>query len=391
MATITKRGPYQYQAIVRRKGYPSQTKTFESRAHAEIWARSVESKMDDNSFRDRRQLAKLTLHSALDRYLVSVTPAKRGRAQERNRILQLQRHPIALRSMDSLLATDFAVYRDERLQKVSSTTARLELALLSHLYTIAIKEWSWPVEHVVKNVRKPAAAPGRERRLLLDEPVRLFAAIQRPTATSSRIWLDACVRLAIETGMRAGEILTCAWSQVDLQGGCIRLSMTKNGSKRTVPLSLEAIRVLEALPRSGIDVIEAFHDTSGLDRAFRRACVYAGITDLRFHDLRHEAASRLAPHMTVQDLAKVMGWKTLKMALRYYHPTDEELIRLVRRPGPAANTDGLALQRVARSSPRSNQPLYPDVTSLNHATGDGAFNLELAPCITENVGHPRVA
>lgn len=345
MAAITKRGPYQYQAIIRRKGFPSQTKTFESRMDAEAWARSIESKMDDNSFRDRRSLVRMTLHDALERYVSQVTPTKRGASQERQRIRQLQRHPLAMRSLDSLLAKDFAAYRDARLEEVSPTSVRLELALLSHLYTIAIKEWSLPLIHELKNVRKPSAGHGRDRRLQGSEEERLLDAIQRPEAMGSKVWLDACVRLAIETGMRAGEILSCEWRQVDLHRGCIRLELTKNGSKRTVPLSVEAVRILDALPRRGVEVIGMFYDTSGLDRALKRACTAAGITNLKFHDLRHEAASRLAPHMRVQDLAKVMGWKTLQMAMRYYNPSDEELVRLVRRAVPAANTT--QVQRVA--------------------------------------------
>ncbi len=337
MATINKRGPYQYQAIVRRKGYPCQIKTFESRQDAETWVRSIESKMDDNSFRDRRSLAKLTLGDALERYVSTITPTKRGCVQERNRLRQLQRHPISMRAMDSLQAKDYAAYRDERLKVVSPTAVRLELALLSHLYTIAIKEWSLPLTHEVKNVRKPPAGQGRDRRLQGNEEARLLEATQRPDAAGTKIWLYACVRLAIETGMRAGEILTCEWNQVDLHRCCIRLDLTKNGAKRTVPLNAEAVRVLEALPRTGPEVIGTFYDTSGLDRAFKRACVAAGITNLKFHDLRHEAASRLAPHMMVQDLAKVMGWKTLQMAMRYYNPSDDELVRLVRRAASAAN------------------------------------------------------
>lgn len=347
MATITKRGDYQYQAIIRRKGYPSQTRTFESRQDAQTWIRSVESQMDDNIFRDRRELRKQTLHEVLERYVTTITPTKRGQVQERNRVRQLQRHPIAQRSMDSLLAKDFAAYRDERLTKVGSTSVRLELALLSHLYTIAIKEWSLPLTHELKNVLKPAASEGRDRRLQGGEEDRLLAAIQRPEVAGTRLWLDACVRLAIETGMRACEILTCQWCQVNLESSCIRLDKTKNGCKRTVPLTQEAVRVLKSLPRKGADVIGNFYDTSGLDRAFKRACDAAGITDLRFHDLRHEAASRFAPHMKVQDLAKVMGWKTLQMAMRYYNPTDDELVALVRRATQAANVDGLGLMRVA--------------------------------------------
>ena len=338
MASINKRGPYQYQVLVRRKGYPSQTKTFESRAEAEAWARGVEAKMHEGSFRDRRGIANVTLHQALDLYAEKVTPHKAGADKELQRIRQLQRHPLAMRDIDSLLSRDFAAYRDERLNKVSPSTVRLELALVSHLYTIAIKEWSWPLTHELKNVRKPAAAQGRERRLVGNEKDRLLEAIHRPQARSA-VWLDACVRLAIETGMRAGELLTIEWHQVDLSAGVIRLEKTKNGERRSVPLTEDAVSVLSQLPRTGRRVISGYYDTSGLDRAFKRTCAAAGITGLRFHDLRHQAATDYAPHMKVQQLAKVMGWKKLEMAMRYYNPTEEELVQLVRSSKPAANSD----------------------------------------------------
>ena len=346
MASISKRGDYQYQVIVRRKGYPSQTRTFETRAQAQEWARGVEAKMDEGSFRDRRGLANITLHKALDMYAEKVTPHKAGSDKELQRIRQLQRHPLAMRDMDSLLSRDFAAYRDERLNEVGPSTVRLELALLSHLYTIAIKEWSWPLTHELKNVRKPAAGQGRERRLVGNEKDRLLEAIHRPEARSA-VWLDACVRLAIETGMRAGELLSIEWHQVDLSGGVIRLEKTKNGSRRSVPLTEDAARVLSKLPRTGRRVISGYYDTSGLDRAFKRTCTAAGITGLRFHDLRHQAATDYAPHMKVQQLAKVMGWKTLGMAMRYYNPTDDELVHLVRSSKPAANLDSAESAKAA--------------------------------------------
>jgi len=332
MASITRRGDYQYQAIVRRKGYESQTKTFESRADAEKWARDVESKMDKGRFQDRREIESTTLREALEKYLVTVTIHKKGHVAEGNRIKQLQRHPIGLRSLDSLCSRDFAEYRNARLLEVSGNSVRLELALLSHLYTIAIKEWSMPLEHELRRVSKPKAGEGRERRLVDDEEKRLRAALYRPTARSAAIWLEASIDLAIETGMRAGELLTLDWSQVNLTFGVVRLKVTKNGSSRTVPLTAKAIEVFCALPsrERGGRVIPNFHDTSGLDRAFKRLCKAAGIDNLHFHDLRHESASRLAPRMTPQTLAKIMGWKTLQMAMRYYNPTDQELVDAIR-------------------------------------------------------------
>ena len=351
MASICKRGDYQYQVIVRRKGYPSQTKTFETRANAQAWALDLESQMSQSVFRDRRELVKTTLSQALTRYMQCISPLKRGHSRETQRIKQMMCHPIALRSLDTLLARDFAAYRDERLQAVSGTTVRLELALLSHLYTTAIKEWSMPLVHELKNVSKPRANEPRDRRLQDNEWDRLLAAIHRPPCRSTdpnamprstAVWLDACVWLGLETGMRAGEILTIEWSQVDLNKGCVRLHKTKNGSRRTVGLSHRAVEVLRKLPRTGNRVIVNFFDTSGLDRAFKRACIAAGIADLRFHDLRHECASLFSRFMTVQSLSKVMGWKTLQMAMRYYNPTDDEMVHLVRSAHTSAPTNLVA-------------------------------------------------
>lgn len=331
MSSITKRGDYQFQTIIRRKGFPTQTKTFETRADAERWTREIEAKMDTSYFRDRREVERTTLSQALQKYLESVTPTKRGHVAERNRIRKLQQHPLALRALANLRTKHFVEYRDERLEQVAANTVRLELALLSHLYTIAIKEWSMPLMHELKNVRKPQPGPGRERRLEGDEEMRLRAALHQPEVRSG-IWMEGCLNLALETGMRAGEILSLEWRQVKLDAGVIRLEKTKNGSSRTVPLTLQAVEAIKQLPRDiGGKVIPNFYDTSGLDRVFKRVCQTAGIAGLRFHDLRHEAASRFASQMPVQTLAKIMGWKTIQMAMRYYNPTESELVEVVRR------------------------------------------------------------
>lgn len=343
MASITRRGSYQFQAVVRRKGWPSQTKTFESRAQAQAWARSVESQIDDGKFRDRRPLVGLTLQDALQRYLVSVSVNKRSHANERQRISQLQRHSIALRQLDELRASDYAAYRDARLRQVSANTVRLEIALLSHLYTIAIKEWCLPLRHELKDIRKPSAGLGRSRRLMGNEEGLLLAGIGALKNPGQRAALDTCVRLAIHTGMRAGEILSLKWDDIDLVAGRIRLTTSKNGTSRTVPLTEAAVELLESLPTRSGKPIAVFRNTVALDSAFRAACTKADLRDLRFHDLRHEAASRFAPHMTVQVLAKVMGWRTLQMAMRYFNPSDSELVQHVRSAARAANA--AALQR----------------------------------------------
>ncbi|WP_050447549.1 tyrosine-type recombinase/integrase [Achromobacter spanius] len=333
MATIQKRGEYQYQVEIRRKGYPRQTRTFESKAQAEAWAREQEHKMDMGQFRDLRPMAQVTLDDALGRYMEQVVPTKApgGQRNERNRIRLLKKHPLAQRLMTSLLAADFVAYRDERLREVDSpNTVRLELALLSHLYTTAIKEWSWPLVHVMKDVKRPSPREGRERRLVADEELRLLEAA-RHESVRKPLWLEACIRIALETGLRACELLTLRWSQVDLSNGVVSLTKAINGSKRSVGLSYEATGLMNQLARDGERVVRGYFETGKLDCDFKAACVAAGIADLHFHDLRHEAASRFAPHMMPQELAKIMGWKTLQMAMRYYNPSAQEIAQRVRQ------------------------------------------------------------
>lgn len=333
MASIRKRGDYQYQAEIRRKGFPRQVKTFESKTEAKAWISVLESEMVRGIFTDRAEVEQTTLKEALERYLIEVTPEKRGAAQETSLIRRWQKHALALRSLASLRSLDFAQYRDARLKLAKPNTVRLELALISNLYTVATREWSMPLVNPIQSIRKPKLPQGRDRRLEGDEEARLLAQAAKSNAAP---WLGACIRLALETGMRAGELLSLEWQQVNLDRAVIRLDRTKNGDARSVPLSLEAVKVLRDLPRciSG-KVIGASGWSCNLSHNFGRLCKKAGIEDLRFHDLRHEAASRLAPHMPVQTLAKVMGWRVLQMAMRYYNPSEAELVAAVRTAAAA--------------------------------------------------------
>jgi len=318
MATFKQRGPSQFQATVRRKGYPSQTKTFETRAAARAWAADVESEMRRDVFIDRSEAERTTLRELLERYLSEVTPTKRSCKVETKRLKRLLQHPLALRTLASLRSVDFARFRDERLKAASPDTVRLDLALLSAFNT-ARKDWSIAVDNPITLLRKPQPSRGRTRRLEGDEEARLLA-VANPE-------LRLCIVLAIETGIRQRNLAELTWDQVDLRDQVIHLDRTKNGDAHAVPLSAAAETMLLALPRPlhGGRVC-SFRDGAALGRKFRRACAKAGITNLRFHDLRHEAASRIAPYMPATTLAKVLGWKSITMAMRYYNPTANELV-----------------------------------------------------------------
>lgn len=330
MASIRNRGPYQWEATVTKAGFRRQSKTFETKRDAEDWAKTIESEMRRGIFVDRSEAERTTLRELLELYSIEKTPKKKGKGPELSRLKRLMAHEIALQRLAALRSVDFANYRDERLaEEASDKSVREELMLFSAVLNTAQKDWSIPVENWVQHVRKPAPGQHRERRPMGDEESRLMTACR----ASKSVGLECAVVLAIETGMRRGEIAGLLWKQVDLAAKVVRLDMTKNGSKRIVPLSEKAEEALRSLPRNISGKVFTFSDSNGLGAAFARACARAEIEDLHFHDLRHEAASRFAPRMPAPVLAKIMGWRTLQMAMRYYNPSESELVSLIRKVG----------------------------------------------------------
>lgn len=327
MATIQNRGPAQWRVQVRRKGWPVQTETFETKKEAQDWATKVEAGMVEGTFVDLSEVKKTTLYDVLDRFKREITPTHKGWLAEQYRISMLMRHPIALRILASLRAVDFANYRDERLKQVSPATVRHELMVFSMVLNHCRKEWSMPVQNFILDIKKPAVSNERKRRLVNDEESRLLTAIDEVGSGDLRL----AVVLAIETGMRRSEVFGLTWGNVDLSNQIIRLGNTKNGDARTVPLTVAAEAALRTHPRAlHTPRIFSFKRADDITNGLIRACKQAGITDLRVHDLRHEAASRFANKMQVHTLAKVMGWRTIQMAMRYYQPSDLELVQAVR-------------------------------------------------------------
>ncbi|WP_018151174.1 site-specific integrase [Leeia oryzae] len=341
MATINKRGDYQWQATIRRKGYPTQCKTFERKRDAEDWAKAVESQMRQGVFADTKAAEKITLGEALQRYAETVTPKKKSARNELNRIARLQRNDLCLRSFASLTTQDFEKYATHRLKSCGPDTVRLELALISNLYNVAKANWEMPIKNPIVRGLKPSPSPGRTRRLSNEEEKRLFETLEGLQDDS----LKFCTQLAIETGMRVDEIASLTWQHVNLDERILFLpgSQTKNSESRVVPLSEAAERLIYtrkksfATPPESNKRVSNYLTGNSLGKAFARACKKAEIIDFRFHDLRHEAASRYAPHMPASTLAKIMGWKTIQMAMRYYNPSNSELVDAVRRKSYTPN------------------------------------------------------
>ena len=316
-----------WQARVIRKGYPTRSKTFRAKKDAEAWARSVENEMDKGVWRDTSAAERTTLKDALNRYAEEIIPTKKGDgSREMGFIRQWQGRPIAYRFMASIDGQDVITSMKEmEAEGKSANTIRLHLALLSHLFEIARKEWRMPsLSNPVELVRKPKLPQGRDRRLLDGEEPRLLAACQSVSPE-----LAAIVRFAIETAMRQGEIIGMTWDMVDLHRRVARLPDTKNGLVREVPLSTVAGQVLAALPRRNGRVWTYTQD--GMRASWRRALKRADIAGLRFHDLRHESASRLSESgFNLMEVSAITGHKTLQMLKRYTHLRAEDLAKRMR-------------------------------------------------------------
>lgn len=350
MASIRKRGDYSYEVQVRRKGFPTQTKTFTYRADAEKWARAVESEMDRGVFLPRSDSERITLQELIDRYLREVTPLKKNWKSE-SEILAKVRIRFGQYSLAALQSKDIAEYRDELviLGRAPSTVSHY-LNALSGVISTAIKEWGYPLPaNPCANVKKPRQRPGRDRRLLPGE----FEQIIEECRRYRNPILEPLVRLAVETAMRQGELFALQWENVNLDKRVVLLRDTKNGDDRTVPLTSEAVRVLRgmlrpseevsALPRGRVFKANLAATRIAFTRAVERAraqyvaaCERIGqvpdpryFKDLVFHDLRHEATSRLYELGVFRDaeVAQITGHKTLSMLKRYTHFRAEELAR----------------------------------------------------------------
>jgi integrase len=215
MASIRRRGA-KWQVQVRRQGLRPLTRTFRLKSDAELWARQREAELDRGDLPvDHRTLRSLRLANLLERYRDTVTPKKRGAAQERYKLRVLLAHPIAQQSLERLSAAEVARYRDGRLARVAAGTVRRELAVLRHCLEIAFNEWGIGLPgNPVRQLELPPPSRGRERRATPQELTALLSACRCNRSAS----LPALIQLAVETGMRRGELLAMKWSDVGPPG-----------------------------------------------------------------------------------------------------------------------------------------------------------------------------
>ena len=322
MATLRKRNNGHWQARVR-KASQTITKTFIHKVDAERWARQVEVEIQKGGYTNLVLAERTTFAEIIERYITEVLPTLRGGKADSIRLKALARRPIAKLNIVALTPQKIAQHRDERLKEIAPATVIRELSYFSSIINHARREWGIHINNPVALVAKPKSTQGRTRIMDTTETNALFEAL-RPVGRKS-IWMLPLVRLALETAMRRSELLGLRWDHIDLERRTIFLQLTKNGTSRTVPLSTHAIQILTEIPRM-IDgrVFPITHEV--VSQAFNRARKQAVVEDIRFHDLRHMAITRLAEKLpNLIELSAVSGHKSLAMLKRYYHPNPEQL------------------------------------------------------------------
>lgn len=245
------------------------------------------------------------LSTLIDRYGVEITPTKRGGEKEKSKLKVLNASKLSTMALARISSMDIVAYRKERIKAVGPATVIKEMNLLSHIFNVAKTEWGLVgLVNPVQGVMRPRQPKGRERRLFsADEMERILRETRSPA-------LRTIIPLAVETAMRRSEMVKIKLGDVDFGNQTVHLHETKNGKSRTVPLSLKARAILsELVPEKDgkLYKVKPGSVTRAFIRAVRRArqtyideCINSGqaisqsfLVDLRLHDMRHEATSRL--------------------------------------------------------------------------------------------------
>lgn len=312
MATIRKRFG-KWRVEVRRKG-KYESASFATRQEASAWALENDSKASGGIVTGK------TLGQAFEKYGDEVSPTKKGARWELLRLKKWKNDEIYHVLLSNLTALDFREWVDR--QTTSAGSINRELNLLGAVLKACI-EWGWLKDSPLRGFSRPKPPPHRERRISADEIKGVLAALGYEGRIENKNHeIAVAFLLALETAMRKSEILGLTRERVFNHHA--HLPDTKNGTKRDVPLSKEAIRLLGLLPKSG----KLFSVSSGTaDALFRKAVKRSGIVGLTFHDTRHEAITRLARKLDVLDLARMVGHNDPRSLKIYYNPTPEEIAK----------------------------------------------------------------
>jgi integrase len=312
-----------YQANVRRKSYATVTKTFTSKEVAKRWIKSTEIAIEKGEYSPK---ISITVGEMLDRYkLICLAAHKGAEVSEQYRIKLLKDYFGAIPLCD-LTPAHLARFRDDRLKTVQHQTVKRDLSILSSAINTAIIEWNIPLKmNPVSKIRWKQTDQPRDRRFEDGEESQLLS---HATPSMARM-----ITVAVETAVRRSELLRIKRSHINFAKQTLEIGLTKTGKPRTIPLSSRALKAIREQLRASEKVIPIeeqpiFQITgSRLFKDFQTLREEIGISGLRWHDLRHEATSRLFEKgLNMMEVASITGHEDLKMLKRYTHIKPESLV-----------------------------------------------------------------
>jgi integrase len=346
-----------FQLRLRRHGVKKQFITFDTWEQAEQARLQMEANLSVSVVRDYAIAARTTLRDIMLRYLKDVVPSHKGGDVESNRLRRLMRDEgFVDKKLGALCTEDLQDFITDRLTEVAPSTVDRDLDVISQVIRYADDVWKIAaVESPFKGLKRPKYFNERDRRLSAEEEVALLKAAR----ADENPFVEPAIILALETSMRRSELLSLTAKDINLEMRFAFLKDTKNGRSRKVPLSSRAMQVIQALEK---DVPEGncLLDLSAnaLQIAFfRRVLPQTKIVDFHFHDLRHEAISRLAESgaFALIELQAISGHRDVRMLLRYAHLCAGGLARKI--DGVSEKTTRVYYHRGRQRSVETSVPL----------------------------------
>lgn len=364
MASIRKRGK-RYQVRVCIDG-TKDAATFATLQEAKAWAETMEVRLNEDDGSLFMKAKRMSFAELTRQYIDQVCPYHKSGKNEARRLRYIISHPWAQESVLAITWEEIRQYlegltdgsKSQSGKPLNPSTVRQAGMLISGVYTWAKDEIFPFLVNPVRQKYLPRASPGRDRRMTEEEEIRLVEGFrQAPTPYYLYAFL-----FAITSTMRYSEIFALTWQQVNLEEGIVSLSDGKTGARK-VPLAAEARELLGQVPRKrGDDHVFPVRKES-FRIYFNRMLRRYGIKNLRFHDMRHEGASRWAMRMgNIYLLQKVTGHRTLSMLNRYVNMELGEVV--------AAMDESMGGDEYASALPRKKIRQKPSI--LRHLKSQGA-------------------